>query len=437
MSDGQHYMTGFGNHFATEARAGALPVGQNSPQLVPFGLYAEQWSGTAFTAPRSQNLRTWFYRQMPSAAHAPFRPYNGAKQWHNPPYSHATPPAPNRLRWSPPGMPEERIDFVDSLCNLVGNGDLAAQTGIALHLYATNASMDKKAFLNADAEMLLVPQDGDIEVVTECGIIDAAPLQIVIIPRGLKFQVNLKTPTARGYVCENFGAAFRLPDLGPIGANGLANPRDFEVPVAGFKTDQDDVTLVQKYLGAFWQTQLSHSPFDVVAWHGNLAPYRYGLRRFNTMNSVSFDHPDPSIFSVLTSPTNSPGVANCDFVIFPPRWMVAEHTFRPPWFHRNIMSEFMGLIEGTYDAKADGFLPGGASLHNCMSAHGPDATTYQKAITNELRPERYANTMAFMFETRLPMIPSPEAMASPLLQSDYDQCWAGFDPVLLPEAAHD
>ena len=285
--------------------------------------------------------------------------------------------------------------------------------------------------------MLLVPQDGDIEVVTECGIIDAAPLQIVIIPRGLKFQVNLKTPTARGYVCENFGAAFRLPDLGPIGANGLANPRDFEVPVAGFKTDQDDVTLVQKYLGAFWQTQLSHSPFDVVAWHGNLAPYRYGLRRFNTMNSVSFDHPDPSIFTVLTSPTNTPGVANCDFVIFPPRWMVAEHTFRPPWFHRNIMSEFMGLIEGTYDAKADGFLPGGASLHNCMSAHGPDATTYQKAITKELRPERYANTMAFMFETRLPMIPSPEAMASPLLQSDYDQCWAGFDPVLLPEAAHD
>ena len=196
-----------------------------------------------------------------------------------------------------------------------------------------------------------------------------------MIPRGIKFRVDLPDGASRGYICESYGAPFRLPELGAIGANGLANARDFLAPVAAFEDLDADCRIVAKFLGKLWVAEIDHSPLDVVAWHGNYAPYKYDLARFNCINTVSFDHPDPSIYTVLTSPS---GV---DFAIFPPRWLVAEHTFRPPWFHRNLMNEFMGLIFGKYDAKAEGFLPGGASLHNCMSGHGPDAETYERAST--------------------------------------------------------
>jgi len=423
-------MSGFGNHFATEAVAGALPQGRNSPQHAPFDLYAEQFSGTAFTAPRAENRRSWLYRLRPAANHPAFRPYGRDTLLRSGPFDEV-PPTPNRLRWNPLPIPSDPVDFVDGLTTCCGNGDPSMAVGVGIHLFVANQSM-VCAFSNADGEMLIVPQQGRLRLVTEMGAMTVAPEQIALVPRGLRFRVELPDGAARGYICENYGALFRLPDLGPIGANGLANPRDFETPVAWFEDNDTPCELVQKFCGGLWTTTLSHSPFDVVAWHGNLAPSRYDLRRFNTMNSVSYDHPDPSIFTVLTSPTETLGTANCDFVIFPPRWMVAEDTFRPPWFHRNVMSEFMGLIDGAYDAKAEGFLPGGASLHNCMAGHGPDRATYDKAVQANLEPHKIDNGMAFMFESRFPFRPTRFATETPLCQLDYDDCWSGFAKAQLP-----
>jgi len=423
-------LAGFGNHFATEAVAGALPEGRNSPQKVPFGLYAEQLSGTAFTAPRAENKRSWLYRLRPTASHKPFQPYAGAAQLRSGPFD-ALPPTPNRLRWDPLGLPDTSTDFVDGLVTYGGNGDVATGAGLGIHLYAANRSMERRAFQNADGEMLIVPQQGALTIVSELGRFEVAPLQIALIARGVRFRVELSGPS-RGYVAENYGQPFRLPDLGPIGANGLANPRDFETPIAWYEDRDEPHEIIQKFQGRLWTTTLDHSPFDVVAWHGNLAPCRYDLRRFNTINTVSFDHPDPSIFTVLTSPSELHGTANCDFVIFPPRWMVAEQTFRPPWFHRNVMSEFMGLIEGAYDAKEGGFGPGGASLHNQMSGHGPDRASYEKAIAADLIPHKIEGTMAFMFESRWVIRPTRWAVESPLCQLDYDDCWADFEKAKLP-----
>ena len=418
-------LPGFANHHVTEAVEGALPVGRNSPQRVPYGLYAEQLSGTAFTAPRVENRRSWLYRMRPTAAHGPFRPYESAGNLRSAPFNEV-PASPNRLRWDPLPMPTEGRDFIDGLTTVAGGGD-GAETGCGVHLYAANRSMVDRAFFSADGEFLIVPQRGALRIVTELGVLDVAPLQIALIPRGMRFRVELPEGSARGYVCENYGAPFRLPDLGPIGSNGLANPRDFEAPCAAFEDVERPTQIVQKFGGALWETMLDHSPFDVVAWHGNLAPYRYDLTRFNTMNTVSFDHPDPSIFTVLTSPSDTPGTANLDFVIFPPRWLVAQDTFRPPWFHRNVASEFMGLVHGAYDAKAEGFAPGGASLHNGMTGHGPDAATFEKASHADLsKPDVVTDTMAFMFETRAVLRPTRQAMEAAHRQRDYQQCWAGL-----------
>ncbi|WP_242119772.1 homogentisate 1,2-dioxygenase [Sphingomonas lacusdianchii] len=424
------YHPGFANHIATEAVPGALPIGRNSPQHVPFGLYAEQLSGTAFTAPRAENRRSWLYRLRPTANHGAFTPYAGAKNLQTAPIA-GPPPSPNRLRWDPLPLPTEPTDWVDGLVTYGATGDVAAQSGVGIHLYAATKDMDR-AFFSADGELLIVPQQGALAIDTELGRIDLAPLQIAVIPRGVRFRVNLPDGAARGYVCENYGSLFRLPDLGPIGANGLANPRDFETPSAWFEDRDTPHEVIQKFQGGLWTTTLDHSPFDVVAWHGNLAPCRYDLTRFNTINTVSFDHPDPSIFTVLTSPSDTPGTANCDFVIFPPRWMVAEDSFRPPWFHRNVMSEFMGLVTGAYDAKEGGFAPGGASLHNQMNGHGPDQASYDKAVAADLKPHRIADTMAFMFETRHVVKPSRWAVTSPTMQLDYDAVWTGFAKARLP-----
>jgi homogentisate 1,2-dioxygenase len=421
---------GFGNHVSTEAVPGALPQGRNSPQKVPFGLYAEQLSGTAFTAPRSENRRSWLYRLRPAAEHPPFRP-GPHDRMRSAPFGDA-PVSPNRLRWDPLPYPDGAVDWLDGLVTYAGNGDVGTGRGVGIHLYACSASMQGRAFFNSDGELLIVPQEGALRIVTELGVLPLEPLQVAVIPRGVRLRVELAGDRARGYVCENYGALFRLPDLGPIGANGLANPRDFETPAAWFEDREEPFELVQKFQGALWSTMIDHSPFDVVAWHGNLAPYRYDLRRFNTINTVSFDHPDPSIFTVLTSPSDTPGTANCDFVIFPPRWMVAEDTFRPPWFHRNVMSEFMGLIQGAYDAKDGGFAPGGASLHNCMNGHGPDRASYEKAIAAELAPHKIADTMAFMFETRHVIRATDFAAGAPHLQGDYDEVWSRFDKGQLP-----
>jgi homogentisate 1,2-dioxygenase len=416
------YQSGFGNEFATEAHPGGLPVGQNSPQKAPLGLYTEQLSGSPFTAPRHLNRRTWTYRIRPSVMHPPFaRIGNGMIR--STPFTEVE-TTPSQLRWDPIPMPTQPTDFIDGLTTLAGNGDLSMHSGVTIHLYAINQSMTERFFYSADGELLFVPQLGALRIHTELGILDVTPCEIAVIPRGIKFRVELVNKEARGYVLENFGQALRLPDLGPIGANGLANTRDFLTPVAAYD-DRDNGTfqVVAKFLGNLWVTDFAHSPLDVVAWHGNYAPYKYDLRLFNCINSVNFDHPDPSIYTVLTSPSEMPGTANVDFAIFPPRWLVAEHTFRPPWFHRNFMNEFMGLIEGEYDAKAEGFVPGGASLHNCMSGHGPDAETFDRASAAELKPVKLSGTLAFMWETRFACRPTKFAMDSAILQHEYYECW--------------
>jgi homogentisate 1,2-dioxygenase len=419
-----HYQSGFGNHFASEAVPGALPVGRNSPQRAPQGLYAEVLSGTAFTAPRAHNQRTWMYRMRPSAMQPAYRRCDDGA-WKSSPINDAEVPA-NRLRWNPLPMPDAATDFIDGIFTVAGNGDVASQTGIAADVYRANRSMERRYLVNSDGEMLLVPQAGALLLHTEMGKLAVSPGEIALIPRGMRLRVELLEAEARGYICENYGAAFRLPELGPLGSNGLANQRDFLAPVAAYESLEGPVELVNRFQGHNWSTTLAHSPLDVVAWHGNLTPCKYDLARFMVIGSISFDHPDPSIFTVLTSPSEIAGVANCDFVIFPPRWLVGEDTFRPPWFHRNVMSELMGLIKGVYDAKAEGFVPGGISLHNCMQPHGPDATTFERASAAELKPHKVENTMAFMFESRHVFRPTGQALAAPQLQSDYDSVWDGF-----------
>ena len=418
------YQSGFGNSFATECLPGALPVGRNSPHRAPYGLYAEQLSGTAFTAPRAENRRSWLYRIRPSAIHRPFEQLSAGRIVSD--FS-ARVSTPNQLRWNPLPMPDAPTDLLQGLVTMAGNGDPGAQNGGAAHLYAANRSMNARSFYNADGEMLFVPQLGRHRFVTELGVIDAEPQEIVVIPRGVRFRVELPDGVARGYICENFGANFRLPDLGPIGSNGLANPRDFLTPVAAYEDIDGPHELVAKFAGHLWSAQMDHSPLDVVAWHGNYAPYKYDLRRFNAIGSISYDHPDPSIFLVLHSATDTAGVSNIDFVIFPPRTLAMQDTFRPPWFHRNIASEFMGLVHGAYDAKAEGFSPGGASLHNSMSGHGPDAQTFEKASRADLsKPDVIRDTMAFMFETRLVWRPTAQAVESAQLQPEYYRCWQGL-----------
>ena len=412
------YQSGFGNEFASEALPGALPIGRNSPQRVPHGLYAEQLSGTAFTAPRHSNRRSWLYRIRPGAVHGAFE-LLPETAFHN--RFHNLPADPNPMRWSPLPAPAAGSDFIDGLYAMCGNA------GVGVHRYAANADMLGRYFSNADAEMLIVPQAGRLRLRTESGVLAIEPQEIAVIPRGLRFAVDLPDGAASGYVAENFGALLQLPDLGPIGSNGLANPRDFLYPVAAYEDVEGDFELLNKFQGRLWRAPITHSPLDVVGWHGNYAPYKYDLRRFNTIGSISYDHPDPSIFLVLHSPSDTPGTSNLDFVIFPPRWLVAQDTFRPPWFHRNIASEFMGLIHGVYDAKADGFVPGGASLHNAMTAHGPDAATFEKASAADLsEPDVIADTMAFMFESRHVFAPTQQALQCASRQRDYRQCWQGL-----------
>ena len=418
------YQTGFGNEFASEAIPGALPIGRNSPQQVAHGLYAEQLTGSAFTAPRHANRRSWLYRIRPAALHGKFALLEQGA-FHND--FGSGPATPEKLRWNPLPTPPAGVDFLDGLYTVAGNGSPEAAVGVGIHLYAANADMHGRWFCNADGELMLVPQSGRLHIETELGVLDVEPQEIAVLPRGVRFRVSLPDRQATGYVCENFGALFKLPDLGPIGSNGLANARDFLTPNAAYEDVEGNFSLITKFQGHLWRADIDHSPLDVVAWHGNYAPYKYDLRRFNVMGSISYDHPDPSIFLVLHSPSDTPGTSNVDFAIFAPRVLAMQDTFRPPWFHRNIASEFMGLVHGVYDAKADGFAPGGCSLHNCMTGHGPDAATFEKAsVADTRKPDYITDTMAIMFETRAVIRPTAQAMDAVHRQLDYPDCWMGL-----------
>ncbi len=429
----RRYMSGFGNSFETESLPGALPIGRNSPQRPAYGLYAEQLSGSPFTAPQATNQRSWLYRIRPTVKHTRrFRKADRGlirtggldRDEHEMPIG--------QLRWDPIPLPERPLSFVEGLATITVAGDSDGQAGMAAHMALVTRSMKDEYFFCADGELLIVPQQGSLRFRTEFGVIEAAPGEIVIIPRGVIISVELIDGPARAYVCENYGGGFTLPDRGPIGANCLANPRDFLTPVAAYEDREGPALLQVKWGGQLYATEIGQSPLDVVAWHGNYAPYKYDLRTYSPVGAIGFDHPDPSIFTVLTSPSGEPGTANIDFVIFPERWMVAEDTFRPPWYHRNIMSEFMGLIYGVYDAKPQGFVPGGFSLHNMMLPHGPDAPAYEGASTVELKPHKLTGTMAFMFETRFAQRVTRYAAGLPSLQPDYIDCWTDlrkrFDP---------
>lgn len=419
------YQSGFNNEHQTEAVAGALPVGQFSPQKHDLGLYAEQISTTAFTAPRHSNRRTWCYRIQPSVCQSGFELWP-KHHIESAPLAGICPHQP--LRWSPYPVAAQQQDFVDSLHTIAATGNVRSHTGVAIHLYQSNSPMRQRYFYSADGELLFVPLDGKMLIWTELGKLHIEPGEIAVIPRGIKFKADPINDIATGYLCENYGAPLILPERGPAGANGFANQRDFMYPVADFEDISAPTELIAKFSGELYRAEMDHSPLNVVGWVGNSAPYKYDLSLFNAMNTVSFDHPDPSIFTVLTSPSEMPGVANLDFVIFPPRWSVAEHTFRPPWFHRNVMSEFMGLVKGQYDAKKAGFEPGGMSLHNSMTPHGPEREVFERASSRDLAPEKVENTLAFMFESRYAFVPTKAAMESPCLQPDYDQCWAGLAP---------
>ncbi|MFB7220287.1 homogentisate 1,2-dioxygenase [Streptomyces sp. NPDC002596] len=427
------HSAGFGNEHSSEAVPGALPQGRNSPQRAPLGLYAEQLSGSAFTEPRAHNRRSWLYRIRPSAAHPPFvRIDNGAVR--TAPFTESV-PDPNRLRWDPLPDPAPGTDFLAGLWTLGGNGDATQRTGMAVHLYHANTAMTDRVFSDSDGELLIVPERGGLLLRTELGLLRAEPGHIALIPRGVRFRVELLDDSARGYVCENYGQPFTLPDLGPIGANGLANARDFLAPVAAYEDADRPFQVINKFCGNLWSATYDHSPLDVVAWHGNHTPYVYDLHRFNVIGSISYDHPDPSIFTVLTSPSDTPGLAGVDFVVFAPRWLVGEDTFRPPYFHRNVMSEYMGLIEGAYDAKTagrGGFVPGGGSLHNMMSAHGPDRETFDRASAAELKPQKIDDGLAFMFETRWPVTATGQAATADHLQRGYDDVWQGLERNFRP-----
>lgn len=427
-SAGLRYLTGFGNEHETEALEGALPREQNSPQRAPYGLYAEQLSGSAFTAPRHSNLRSWLYRIQPSVKHmgrftaAP----HVAPLWESEPSVEAggLPIGPHR--WGPTPLPQEGegVSFLEGLKTMTVGGGVSAMAGLSTMIYTANRSMEREALMSADGELMILPEQGALRVRTELGELEVPPGHLAVIPRGVLMSVALVEGSSRGYVCENYGAPFTLPELGPIGANGSASPRHFEYPTARFEDLEAPHTLYARWGGRLYEASLTHSPFDVVAWHGSYAPYRYDLARFAPMGSISIDHPDPSIFTVLTSPSGLEGVANIDLALFSDRWLVAEHSFRPPWYHRNVMSEFMGLIYGQYDAKEEGFVPGGVSLHNVMIPHGPDATGFEKASVATLSPQRLSGTMAFMWESRHPQHLSRFAAEHPAQHVDYAACWA-------------
>ncbi len=421
------YMPGFGKDFETEALPGALPQGRNSPQKCNYGLYGEQLSGTAFTAPSHQNERTWCYRIRPSVKHSHRYRKIDLPLWNTAPNVVPDVISLGQYRWDPVPYSDAPLTWLTGMRTMTTAGDVNTQTGMASHIYLMTASMEDTYFYSADSELLIVPQEGQLRFFTELGIIDLAPQEIAVIPRGLLYRVEVLNGPARGFVCENYGQTFALPSRGPIGANCLANRRDFKTPVAAFEDRETPSRVVIKWCGQFHETEIGHSPLDVVAWHGNYAPYKYNLNDYCPVGAILFDHPDPSIYTVLTAPSGVEGTANIDFVLFRDRWNVAEDTFRPPWYHKNIMSELMGNIYGQYDAKPQGFVPGGMSLHNMMLPHGPDKEAFEKASNATLEPQKLANTMSFMFETRFPQHLTQFAAQEAPLQDDYIDCWSDIE----------
>lgn len=433
------YLRGFfGDGYQSEALEGAVPEKYNSPQLAPHGLYAEQLSGTPFTKGRRVLERTWLYKIQPSAGHqrAAYRPVSNPSAFPmllKP--KHAT---PAQKRWPPVPLPadSQQIDWVHGMVCTAGAGSEETKAGIRIYHYAANISMGNSSFCSSDGDILILPEKGELDVVTEMGRMQVRPGEVCCIQRGIKYKVDIVDGKAvRGYACETFEGAFHPPDLGPMGTNGLANPRDFMRPSAWYEDKQCDWMHYQKFLGEMFELPQSRSPFDTVGWHGNYIPWKYDLARFCAINSVTYDHVDPSSFTVVTSQTGGrePGTASCDFVIFPPRWMVQEGTFRPPYYHRNCMSEYMGNISGQYEAKAQGFVPGAATLHSCMAGHGPDVQGFEGAIKIDTTKPMHLgfDNLAFMFESAYILRLTDYAVTTNPAEADYWKVWQGFRKMFM------
>ena len=424
-ADYYEYQNGFGNVLESETIPGTLPQGRNNPKTI--SLYTEQLSGSAFTQPRNLNLHTWLYRTQPSVVHNAQNPFQYGDFFGGGEDPTQGVLDPNAMRWSPFLSDDDASSshtFATGMHLLGSSGDPTTKSGLAIYVYLCRQDMKDSYMYNSDGDFLIVPQEGTLDVSTELGRLSVKPREIAVIPRGIVFSVN---GNGRGYVLEIYKGHFVLPELGPIGSNGLANARDVQYPVAWTEapfSKGTPATLYNKFGSRLWHKSITTTPFNVVAWHGNYLPFKYDLKNFCAVNSVTYDHLDPSIYTVLTCAGDEPGTALCDFVIFPPRWMSTDsNTFRPPWFHRNTMTEFMGLIQGGYDAKK-GFEAGGASLHSCMTPHGPDAVTYDKAVADPCdKPTYFSGGLAFMFETSHMLRLSKYALDHACRDVDYSKCW--------------
>jgi homogentisate 1,2-dioxygenase len=406
-----HYSTGFGNEHSSEAVAGALPVGRNTPQRPAYGLYTELFSETAFTELRQNTRRSWMYRIRPSIVHPPFERIDSGTLL-APPFTQ-NPVEPNTLLWTPRPAPAPGTDFVSGLWTLGGNGDPAQRNGMAVHLYAVDTSMTDRVFSNADGELLIIPELGSLLIHTELGLLSVEPGEIALLPRAMKFRVEIQSAAegndapsfVRGYVCENFGTPFSLPELGFIGQSGMANPRDFRAPAAAYDDAERRVEVIHKVGGNLWRATYNHSPLDVVAWHGNSVPYVYNLRHFQLMGSVNFDHPDPSRYTALTSTTATPGLANIDFCAAPPEWVVATDTFRPQYFHRNVSTELIGVIEEPQNSP---YAKGIVELTNMLTPHGIAAAAWEAASNAGPEPTM-RDGLLVVSETRWPIVVTAQA----------------------------
>ncbi|KAK0434287.1 homogentisate 1,2-dioxygenase [Armillaria borealis] len=400
--DPYKYQVGFGNRFASEAIPGILPQGQNHPQKNKYGLYMEGMTGSPFVAPRPQNLHAFMYRIRPSLDHKKFvrLPDSPDMESNFLPTNPKVHISPTQLNWAPPPFPssKDEVDFIAGLKTIGGNGEPTAREGLALHIYLANADMKNKAFCDSDGDMLVVPQQGRLDVQTEFGRMMVRPGELMVIQKGMKFKVSLPDGPSRGYVQEIFGSHFELPDLGPIGGHGMANPRDFEVPLASFEIDE--TSWEGKIGGQLFSAAQDHIPFDVVAWQGNYVPYKYAMEKFIFVGSVSKDHLDPSVFTVLTAKSKATGIPLVEILTVSERWNVASDTFRPPYYHRNNATEILCFISGERGGR---YVPGGIVLQTVFCPHGPPPEVHKAAIVAELKPERISKgSMAIAIET--PMI---------------------------------
>jgi homogentisate 1,2-dioxygenase len=419
---------GFCNFHESETLPGALPVDQNSPRSSPYGLYAEQLNATGFVAPREANRRSWMYRIRPSAEQGPLAPL--AHERLRGDFS-GEPVEANLAGWGPLPFPASPTDFVDGLATLGGAGSPSSRRGYAVHLYAANRGMEDRCFSDADGDLLLLPEEGSLTLLTELGVLQVHPGQLALVPRGVRFSVLLGGSRARGYVGESFGRPFSLPERGPVGANGLADARHFRGPVARHEERLcPGYRVTVKLGGALFEATQDHSPFDVVAWHGNHFPTVYDLAAFSPAGNARVDHIDPSIHTVLTSPLDEAGANGLDLVVFTPRWDATEHTFRPPYFHRNVATELNGIIREVASAGSP-FARGCCFLTPSFTPHGVLATGVERTLALDDERADQARRSAdsslwFQFESTLPFSPTAWARTAPNRVDDWPLVWGAY-----------